>query len=221
MPAFPFASALVTGASSGIGEEITRQLRAADVAVTLVARRRDRLEALAADLGDCEVLTADLETDEGQAAVAARIADTDRPVELVVNNAGFGVGGTFHELTVERLAAEIEVNVAALTRLSHAALAVMVPRRAGLAAQRVQRRRFPTGSAGRRVRRHEGLRDVADREPPRGGQGPRRHVTALCPGLTRHRVPAGQQHRRVPLVGTRLCLDQRRARSPPPACATW
>ena len=44
---------------------------------------------------------------------------TDRPVELVVNNAGFGVGGTFHELTVQRLAAEIEVDVAALTRLSH------------------------------------------------------------------------------------------------------
>ena len=77
------------------------------------------------------MLTADLETDEGQAAVAARIADTDRPVDLVVNNAGFGVGGTFHELTVERLAAEIEVNVAALTRLSHAALAVMVPRQRG------------------------------------------------------------------------------------------
>lgn len=185
MPAFPFASALVTGASSGIGEEIARQLGAAGIPVTIVARRRDRLEALAAEVGDCEVLTADLGTDEGQAAVAARIADTDRPVELVVNNAGFGVGGTFHELTVDRLAAEIEVNVAALTRLSHAALAVMVPRQRGwllnvssvAGFQPAPRAAVYAATKAYVTSLTESLHEEVK------GRGV--NVTALCPGFTR------------------------------------
>ncbi len=131
MPAYPFSSALVTGASSGIGAELTRQLRSAGIPVTVVARRRERLDELAAELGDVEVLPADLATGEGQAAVAARIADEDRPVDLVVNNAGFGTGGLFHEIDADRLASEVAVNVAALTRLSRAALGAMVPRRRG------------------------------------------------------------------------------------------
>src|SRR3954451_4998955 len=105
MPDFPFTSALVTGASSGIGEEVTRQLRALVVPFPLVAPRGDRLDALAADLGDCEVLPADLASDEGQAAVAARIAATARPVEIMVNNAGFGVGATFPDPASAPLAA--------------------------------------------------------------------------------------------------------------------
>jgi short-subunit dehydrogenase len=128
---YPFTSALVTGASSGIGEELTRQLVAAGVPVVAVARRADRLEALAAELGGVEVLVADLATLDGQDAVAARIADDDRPVELVVNNAGFGTSGAFAELDVDRLSGEITVNVTALTRLSHAALAAMAPRGRG------------------------------------------------------------------------------------------
>lgn len=131
MTRFPFTTALVTGASSGIGEEMTRQLRAAEIAVVAVARRTDRLEALAAELGGIEVLTADLGTRAGQDAVEARIADADRFIDLVINNAGFGTSGAFVELDADRLSAEVELNVAALTRLSHAALAVMVPRRRG------------------------------------------------------------------------------------------
>ena len=100
---YPFTSALVTGASSGIGEELTRQLVAAGVPVVAVARRADRLAALADELGGVEVLVADLATRDGQDAVAARIADDDRPVELVVNNAGFGTSGAFAELDVDRL----------------------------------------------------------------------------------------------------------------------
>lgn len=128
---YPFRSALVTGASSGIGEEVTRQLAASRVPVVAVARRVDRLQALAAGLDGVEVLAADLGTRAGQALVAARIADPDRPVELVVNNAGFGTSGAFAQLDVDRLSDEIALNVDALTRLTHAALAVMVPRRRG------------------------------------------------------------------------------------------
>ncbi|MET0457937.1 MAG: SDR family NAD(P)-dependent oxidoreductase [Ilumatobacteraceae bacterium] len=128
---YPFTSALVTGASSGIGEELTRQLAAAGVRVIVVARRVERLQALADELDGIEVLAADLGTRDGQDAVVARIADPSRPVDLVVNNAGFGTSGSFPALEADRLAAEIELNVAALTRLSHAALTAMVPRRRG------------------------------------------------------------------------------------------
>jgi len=131
MASYPFRSALVTGASSGIGEELTRQLVAAGVPVVAVARRADRLDALAAEIGDVEVLVADLGGRHGQAAVAERIADADRPVDLVVNNAGFGSSGAFAELDVDRLSAEIALNVDALTRTTHAALAAMVPRGRG------------------------------------------------------------------------------------------
>ena len=128
---YPFTSALVTGASSGIGEELTRQLVAAGVPVVVVARREERLISLAEELGGLEVLVADLATPAGQELVAARIADDDHPVELVVNNAGFGTSGGFAELDVDRLSAEITVNVTALTRLSHAALGAMTPRGRG------------------------------------------------------------------------------------------
>jgi uncharacterized protein len=128
---YPFASALITGASSGIGEVIAHKLGEAGVTAVLVARRTDRLETIAAQYKGFEVLTADLATREGQQAVADRIVAPDAPIDLVVNNAGFGTNGMFHELDPDRLAEEIELNIAALTRLSSAALSVMVPRGRG------------------------------------------------------------------------------------------
>jgi uncharacterized protein len=128
---YPFTSALVTGASSGIGEVMAEMLGAAGVPTVLVARRAERLEEIAARHHGFEVLAADLTTADGQAAVAERIGSADQRIDLVVNNAGFGTSGTFHELDADRLADEIELNVAALTRLSHAALATMVPRGRG------------------------------------------------------------------------------------------
>jgi short-subunit dehydrogenase len=101
------------------------------VPVVVVARREERLQALADELDAVEVLPADLGEREGQDVVAARIADPDRPIDLVVNNAGFGSSGEFRDLDVDRLSAEIALNVDALTRLSHAALREMVPRRRG------------------------------------------------------------------------------------------
>lgn len=129
--AYPFASALVTGASSGIGEAIVRQLAASSVPTVVVARRADRLEALAAELPGIEVLAADLTTADGLRATAERVKDADRPVDLVVNNAGFGTTGTFHDLDPERLVQEVNLNVQALTWLSHAAIRAMVKRDRG------------------------------------------------------------------------------------------
>jgi short-subunit dehydrogenase len=117
--------ALVTGASSGIGAEIARQLAARGHALTLVARRRDRLEQLAEELRDShgtvvDVLGADLEKPTDVATVAERLA-TGAPW-LLVNNAGFGSHGRIWQLDPEREAAEIAVNVVALQRLTLAVL---------------------------------------------------------------------------------------------------
>ena len=128
---YPFTSALVTGASSGIGEVMADLLGRAGVPTVVVARRGDRLAEIADRHDGFEVLAADLTTPEGQHVVAERIASVDRPIDLVVNNAGFGTSGTFHELDVDRLDREVQLNIAALTRLSHAALATMVPRGRG------------------------------------------------------------------------------------------
>ena len=91
-----------------------------------VARRRDRLDEIAARLRRVEVLAADLTTAAGLASVEERIAAGGKDkVDLVVNNAGFGTSGEFYLLDADRLAEEVELNVIALTRLSRAALGVM------------------------------------------------------------------------------------------------
>ena len=129
MPSYPFRSALVTGASSGIGEAIARRLARDGVAVTLVARRRDRLDALAAQLTGSSVLVADLADQAGRNIVAARLAATD--VDLLVNNAGFGVGMGLLDAEPARLAQQLAVNVTAVVELTQAAAQAMAARRRG------------------------------------------------------------------------------------------
>ncbi len=185
MSRYPFTSALVTGASSGIGEVLARKLLAAGVPTVVVARRVDRLQALADEFDGVEVLAADLLTMAGQRAVAARIADADLPIDLVVNNAGFGTNGRFHELDADRLADEIELNVAALTRLSHAAHAVMVPRGRGWLLNVSSIASFQPAPqlavyAATKAYVTSLTESLHEEAKPHGV-----HVTALCPGLTR------------------------------------
>jgi short-subunit dehydrogenase len=123
----PYASALVTGASSGIGAEIARVLAGRGCRLTLVARRSERLAGLAAELGgpaEVDWVAADLATPDGLELVVRHLAD--RPVELLVNNAGVSTGGSFHTLPVEPELDEISLNVVALVRLTHAVLPGMV-----------------------------------------------------------------------------------------------
>jgi uncharacterized protein len=125
--------ALVTGASSGIGYAFALALADRGHDLVLVARDTARLEALAKELGDAygasaEVLSADLSDPAALATVEARVADPARPVDLVVNNAGFGTVGSFAELPIEREQQEIQLNVVALVRLTHAALGAQVER---------------------------------------------------------------------------------------------
>lgn len=183
---YPFTSALVTGASSGIGEEIVHLLGVAHIPVVVVARRSDRLEVLATKYSNIEVLTADLATDSGSRLVEQRIADMSKsPIDLVVNNAGFGSSGRVQELDIDRLSDEIRLNMLALTRISHAAVRVMVTRGRGylLNVSSVASFQPSPGLAVYAATKayvtsftealHEELRTTGVR------------VTALCPGLTR------------------------------------
>ncbi len=130
-----WATALVTGASSGIGREMARQLAVAGTDLVLVARDTARLEALAGDLRaqgrEVEVLTADLGEPAQLATVEARVADAARPVDLLVNNAGFGTYGDFAGLDIDGEVGEVDVNIVALMRLTHAALGAMLARDLG------------------------------------------------------------------------------------------
>jgi uncharacterized protein len=128
--------ALVTGASSGIGEHLARQLAERGHDLVLVARDQSRLEALAKELeGACnasaQVLPADLTDPEQLRRVEDRCHDTGAPIDVLVNNAGFGSFGAFHELDLATEVREIELNVVALVRLTHAAASEMVPRGKG------------------------------------------------------------------------------------------
>lgn len=121
---------LVTGASSGIGEAFARRLASDGTDLVLVARGRERLDAVAdalrADHGvRVEPLSADLGTAEGCDVVADRLRDDAAPIDLLVNNAGIGTSGRFGEIELERELALIDLNITALVRLTHAAVRSM------------------------------------------------------------------------------------------------
>lgn len=182
---YPFTSALVTGASSGIGEAIVEILAAAGIAQVVVARRVDRLDELAARLDGVEVLAADLTTQKGLRAVVQRVADAERPIDLVVNNAGFGTSGEFSELDPERLAREVALNVGALTQISRAALGAMVPRGRGYLLNVSSVASFqpaPKLAVYAATKAYVTSLTESLHEEVRGSGV---HVTALCPGLTR------------------------------------
>lgn len=186
MAKYPFTCALVTGASSGIGYEMAIQLATSGVRVIAVARRSDRLEQLASQFKNVEVLVADLTSSAGLGSVEARIADaTLMPIDLVVNNAGFGSSGLMHEIDVDRLSREINLNILALTRLSHAAVKVMASRGRGYLLNVSSVASFqpsPRLAVYSATKAYVTSLSEALHEEMRG-TGVR--VTALCPGLTR------------------------------------
>jgi uncharacterized protein len=123
--------ALVTGASSGIGDQLARVLAERGHDLVLVARDVGRLEALAKELEGAfnttaQVLPADLTDPEQLAIIEGRCKDRSAPIDILVNNAGFGTFGSFHTLDVAEEAREIQLNVVALVRLTHAAATEMV-----------------------------------------------------------------------------------------------
>jgi short-subunit dehydrogenase len=129
-------TAVVTGASSGIGAELARELASRGHGLTLVARRRDRLDALARGLReahDVEVVVepCDLADPADRAGLIGALRDGGRRVAAVCNNAGYGSVGTFAELPLEREVGEVRLNVEALVELTGAFLEDMIERGEG------------------------------------------------------------------------------------------
>jgi hypothetical protein len=123
-------TALITGASAGIGEEFARQLAGRGYDLILVARRRDRLEQLAEQVPTtAHVLECDLVSHA--ADLPAQVDELGVNVDLLVNNAGFGLRGRFLELDPKREAEIVRVNCEAVVTLTHAFVPAMVERRRG------------------------------------------------------------------------------------------
>lgn len=126
-------TALITGPTAGIGRAFAEALASRGHDLVLVARDRARLDELAEHLRtkhavEVEVITADLADREALAVVEARVADPDRPISLLVNNAGFGHKQPFTENTVDDEHEMLDVLVTAVMRLSHAAIGPMLAR---------------------------------------------------------------------------------------------
>jgi hypothetical protein len=132
----PALTALVTGASSGIGEALATQLAAGGADVILAARRKDRLEALAARLREqhrvrVDVVEIDLSAAGAAEALWARTEGAGRRVDVLVNNAGSGVHDSFVSIPWERTATQLQLNLVALTELTHRFARAMVARDRG------------------------------------------------------------------------------------------
>lgn len=114
---------LITGASAGLGAEFARQCAARGEELALVARRRDRMEALAAEIGGrIHIFAADLAREGAAAGLIAELAAEGLIVDTLINNAGFGLGGRFADRPLGRLSEMIDLNVRTLTELCHLVL---------------------------------------------------------------------------------------------------
>jgi short-subunit dehydrogenase len=130
--------ALITGASAGIGRELARQLAAGGANLVLTARRGDRLAELALELTKrhrihVETFPADLARPETPREIFRFTQQKNLPIEVLVNNAGFGKYGEFFRADVQRLLEMIQVNVSAVVHLTHLFLGPMAERRSGYA----------------------------------------------------------------------------------------
>lgn len=123
---------LITGASAGLGVEFARQCAGRGAPLALAARRRDRMEALARELGgEVHIFAADLSKEGAPASLIAELEAEGLSVDTLINNAGFGLGGRFADRPLGRLSEMIELNVRALTELCHLVLPAMRARGRG------------------------------------------------------------------------------------------
>ena len=127
----PDTVALITGASAGLGVDFARQLSAKGRRLVLVARRKERLDELVAELGNARAVAIDLSEAGASDRLMADVAAHGEQVDLLVNNAGFGLTGRFAELDGKRQREMIDLNCGALVQLAHAVLTGMIDRKSG------------------------------------------------------------------------------------------
>ena len=177
--------ALITGASAGLGVEFARQLSKRGHRLILAARRREKLEALAAELGNAQAIATDLSAPGAAARLMASIDAGSEQVDLLINNAGFGLRGHFAEQDPAPLRQMIDLNCGALTELCRGVLPQMIERRSGAILNVASTAAFQPGpgmavyyaTKAFVLSFSEALHDEAK---PHGVR-----VTALCPGPTR------------------------------------
>ncbi|MEV7398160.1 SDR family oxidoreductase [Aeromicrobium sp. NPDC092404] len=182
-------TALVTGASAGIGATFARVLAAEGLDLVLVARRKERLDDLAAELEEqhrvrCEVFSADLSDPSAPAAIMAFVAEKQLHIDVLINNAGLSGMDAFADTEWESLAGEIQVMVTAPTQLAHLVVPGMKERRWGRIINLSSLAAFaPPGES----LLYTGIKSYVlnmsqalDMELKPHGV----HVTALCPGFT-------------------------------------
>ncbi|MGZ8328824.1 MAG: SDR family NAD(P)-dependent oxidoreductase [Allosphingosinicella sp.] len=175
---------LVTGASAGLGAEFARQCRRRGDELVLVARRRDRLEALAAELGSAHVIAADLAEPGAAARLLADVAALGLEVDTLINNAGFGSAGAFVAAPAERLLEMIDLNVRALTELCRLALPPMLERRRGSILNVASTAAFQAGPYSAVYYATKAYVLSLSEALHEESKGKGVHVSALCPGPT-------------------------------------
>lgn len=183
-------TALITGASAGIGAAFARHLAAEGHNLVLVARREDRLTALAGELADrygvrCEVVVADLADRDAPRTILDRTSSLGIDVDILINNAGMSGNSSFADAQFEDLAAEIQVMITAVTELTHLTVPGMKERGYGRIVNLSSLAAFMPPAASLL---YTGIKSYVLNVSQALDMELRPHginVTALCPGFTR------------------------------------
>lgn len=203
----PSATALITGASSGIGEEIARLLAERGHGVTLVARREDRLRSLATELAGehgvrAEPIGVDLGAQEGRDELSERVAGLGLDVEILVNNAGFGGSGNVHRSDRDRLTRMVRLNCEALLDIQANYTPAMAERGRGVVINIASLAAFQPipGTATYAATKAFVLALSEGTSSELSGRGV--SVTAVCPGPVKtefaEAAGVGEAHEKVP-----------------------
>lgn len=205
-------TALITGASGGIGEELARVFAANGFDLALVARTEAKLAALGEELAarhgvECAVVAADLGRPGAAAEVVAALAARGLAVDVLVNNAGFAAYGKFHEIDLGQQSQLLQVNIVALTELTHRLLPGMIARRWGRVLNVASTAAFMPGplmavyyaSKAYVLSFSEALHDEL--------RGTGVAVTALCPGPTSTGFQSRARMEESRLVRGRAIMD--------------
>jgi short-subunit dehydrogenase len=187
MTKFTVTTALITGASAGIGAAFARQLAKPGCTLVLTARRLDRLQSLGTELeklgATVEPLRADLASEEGIRTVREKILSMPG-LDLLINNAGFGAHGPFAGMPVEAHAEMLRVHNEAPVRLTHAALQSMLVRRHGAVINVSSVSAYMGSSNGVMYAATKSFLTMFSAAVNKGLKGSGVKIQSLCPGFT-------------------------------------